>query len=101
MNLKPTRVLSVLLIVILVGACSNIYKKDIDEGIIEYSCEAIDKKENSSITIPAKMVVKFKNDCYAAELEAGLGFAKMKFISDPIKKNSDPKSAFSKSDKAR
>jgi len=86
MNLKPTRVLSVLLIVILVGACSNIYKKDIDEGIIEYSCEAIDKKENSSITIPAKMVVKFKNDCYAAELEAGLGFAKMKFISDPIKK---------------
>ena len=49
MNLKPTRVLSVLLIVILVGACSNIYKKDIDEGIIEYSCEAIDNKENSSI----------------------------------------------------
>ncbi|MSP69177.1 MAG: hypothetical protein EXR20_02770 [Bacteroidetes bacterium] len=86
MNLKSTRVLSVSVIVILIGACSNLYKKDIAEGVIEYSCNALDKKENLSFTIPSKMLVKFKNDYYAAELEAGLGFAKMKFISDPIKK---------------
>lgn len=69
----------------LLQACSGIFKKDIKEGIIEYKAEAVDAKDISSLTVPDKMVVKFKNDYSAAELEAGMGFAKMKFISDPNK----------------
>jgi hypothetical protein len=64
----------------------GIFKKDIKEGAIEFKCEAADPKIGSSMTVPDKMVVKFKNDFSAAELEAGMGFVKMKFISDPVKK---------------
>lgn len=67
-------------------ACSDFFKKDIKEGIIEYKSEAVSPKEHSSITVPDKLEVKFKNDYSSAELEAGMGFAKMKFISDPVKK---------------
>jgi hypothetical protein len=66
--------------------CSDIFKKDICEGIIEFKAEAVDPKKQNSITVPDKMVVKFKNNYYSAELEAGWGMAKMKFISDPVKK---------------
>ncbi len=61
----------------------NIFHKDIKEGVIEFKAEAVDEKEHASLTVPDKMVVKFKDNYSAAELEAGLGFAKMKFISDP------------------
>lgn len=64
----------------------GIFKKDIKEGSIEFKAEAVDSKDHASMTVPDKMVVKFKNDYAAAELEAGMGFAKMKFISDPAKK---------------
>lgn len=67
-------------------ACSDLFKKDIKEGIIEFKSEAVSSKEHSSITVPDKMEVKFKNNYSSAELEAGMGFAKMKFISDPVKK---------------
>lgn len=68
------------------SSCSDFFKKDIKEGVIEFKAEAVDSKDHASMTVPDKMVVKFKNDYSAAELEAGLGFAKMKFISDPVKK---------------
>ncbi|HTL82481.1 MAG TPA: hypothetical protein VL651_12295, partial [Bacteroidia bacterium] len=64
---------------------TGIFKKDLREGIIEYKAEAVDSKDHSSLTVPDKMVVKFKNDSSEAELEVGMGFAKMKFISDPGK----------------
>ncbi len=81
-----SRVICFLLTASLLQACSGIFKKDLKEGVIEFKSEAVDAKEHASMTVPDKMTVKFKNDFSAAELEAGLGFAKMKFISDPVKK---------------
>ncbi len=81
-----SRALLFLLAVSSLQACSGIFKKDIKQGMIEYKAEAVDSKDHASMTVPDKMIVKFKNDYTAAELEAGLGFAKMKFISDPVKK---------------
>jgi hypothetical protein len=66
--------------------CSDMFKKDISEGIIEFNAEPVDSKRAGSFTVPDKMVVKFKNNYTAAELEAGWGMAKMKFISDPVTK---------------
>jgi hypothetical protein len=86
MSTGLTRAFCFLFIVSLSQACSGIFKKDIKEGVIEFKAEAVDAKEHASMTVPDKMIVKFKNDYSAAELEAGLGFAKMKFISDPVKK---------------
>jgi hypothetical protein len=86
MNTGISRLLCFLSIAFLSQACSNFFKKDIKEGIIEFKAEAVRPKDNGSMTVPDKMVVKFKNDYVAAELEAGMGFAKMKFISDPVKK---------------
>ena len=80
------RAICFLLVISLSQACSGIFKKDLKEGSIEYKAEAVGSKEHQSITVPDKMIVKFKNNYVAAELEAGLGFAKMKFISDPIQK---------------
>lgn len=81
-----SRVISFIFIATLIQACSGIFKKNIKEGVIEFKAEAVDSKEHASMTVPDKMTVRFKNDYSAAELEAGLGFAKMKFISDPVKK---------------
>jgi hypothetical protein len=81
-----SRAVCLLMTASLLQACSGIFKKDIKEGVIEYKAESVDAKDHASMTVPDKMVVKFKNDYSAAELEAGLGFAKMKFISDPVKK---------------
>ncbi|HLG02007.1 MAG TPA: hypothetical protein VI731_00330 [Bacteroidia bacterium] len=67
-------------------SCSDFFKKDLKEGEIEYQAEATDPGEHTSLMVPDKMTVMFKNDFTAAELEAGMGFAKMKFISDPVKK---------------
>ncbi len=86
MNLRVISIVFFFVSVLAFSACSGIFKKDIKEGVIEFKSEAVDSKEHASMTVPDKMVVKFKNDYTAAELEAGLGFAKMKFISDPIKK---------------
>ncbi len=86
MNTGIPRLICFVLIASLSQACSDFFKKDIKEGVIEFAAEAVDPKEGSSMTVPDKMIVKFKNDLIAAELEAGLGFAKMKFISDPVKK---------------
>jgi hypothetical protein len=86
MNTGIPRLICFLSIAFLSQACSDFFKKDIKEGVIEFNAEAVDSKEHASMTVPDKMVVKFKNDYTAAELEAGLGFAKMKFISDPVKK---------------
>lgn len=80
------RAASFVFVAVAFGACSDFFKKDIKEGTIEYKAEAVSSKEHSSITVPDKMEVKFKNDYSSAELEAGMGFAKMKFISDPVKK---------------
>ncbi|MDQ3111236.1 MAG: hypothetical protein M3R17_15210 [Bacteroidota bacterium] len=80
------RLIFFLTIAFLTQACSDFFKKDLKEGVIEFKAEAVDSKEHASMTVPDKMVVKFKNGFVAAELEAGLGFAKMKFISDPVKK---------------
>ncbi|MBI3512054.1 MAG: hypothetical protein HY064_15460 [Bacteroidetes bacterium] len=65
---------------------TGIFKKHIREGIISYKASVVDGKDFSSMTMPDKMTVTFKNDYSAAELEAGLGFVRMKFISDPVKK---------------
>jgi len=81
-----SRAVYLLLAASLLQACSGIFKKDIKEGVIEYKAEATDTKDRASITVPDKMTVKFKNDYSAAELEAGFGLARMKFISDPVKK---------------
>lgn len=81
-----TRAVCFLFTLLAFQACSDFFKKDIKEGTIEYKSEAVSSKEHSSITVPDKMIVKFKNDFSSAELEAGMGFAKMKFISDPSKK---------------
>jgi GLPGLI family protein len=81
-----SRVICLLLATSLLQACSSFFKKDIKEGEIDYKAESVDAKDRSSMTVPDKMVVKFKDNYVAAELEAGLGFAKMKFISDPVKK---------------
>ncbi|HEU4716366.1 MAG TPA: hypothetical protein VFU15_00955 [Bacteroidia bacterium] len=70
----------------LFASCSNFFKKDIKEGVIEFKAEAVGPKEHASMTVPDKMTVKFKDNYSAAELEAGFGFARMKFISDPVKK---------------
>lgn len=86
MNIGFIRAASLLLLAIALPSCSDIFKRDIKEGTIEYKAEAVNLKEHSSITVPDKMEVKFKNDYSAAELEAGMGMAKMKFISDPVKK---------------
>lgn len=86
MNTGLFRPVLFLSIILLSQSCSDFFKKDIKEGAIEFKAEAVDSKEHASMTVPDKMVVKFKNDYTAAELEAGLGFAKMKFISDPVKK---------------
>ncbi|HET6993045.1 MAG TPA: hypothetical protein VFJ43_17055 [Bacteroidia bacterium] len=86
MSTGLTRSFCFLFILSLSQACSGIFKKDIKEGVIEFKAEAVDTKEHASLTVPDKMIVKFKNDYSAAELEAGLGFAKMKFISDPVKR---------------
>lgn len=80
------RVVCFFIVASLSQACSGIFKKDIKEGVIDYKAEAVDSKEHASMTVPDKMEVRFKNDYSAAELEAGLGFAKMKFISNPVKK---------------
>ncbi|CAN5163542.1 hypothetical protein BH09BAC5_BH09BAC5_17390 [soil metagenome] len=86
MRTRIARLFLFFTITFLSQACSDIFKKNIKEGVIEFKSEAIDSKEHASMTVPDKMVVKFKNDFTSAELEAGLGFAKMKFISDPVKK---------------
>lgn len=80
-----SRFLVLLIITSLSQACSGIFKKDLKEGVIEFKAEAVDPNEGSSITVPDKMIVRFKNNFSAAELEAGMGMAKMKFISDPVK----------------
>jgi hypothetical protein len=56
------------------------------EGFIEFDCTPVDTTLRNSITIPDKMVMKFKNNYSSTEEEAGLGLAKMKFIADPVKK---------------
>lgn len=86
MNTGIPRLICFLSIAFLSQACSDFFKKDIKEGVIEFKAEAVSAKDNASLTVPDKMTVKFKNGYTAAELEAGLGFAKMKFISDPVKK---------------
>lgn len=65
---------------------SGIFRRHIKEGEIEYKAEAVTEQAGSSMTVPDKMVVKFRDNYSAAELEAGMGFARMKFISDPVKK---------------
>jgi hypothetical protein len=64
----------------------GIFMKNITEGTIEYKAVPVRKTNTSPMLLPDKMVVKFKDNFHAAELEAGMGFAKMKFISDPLKK---------------
>ncbi|GAB4145056.1 MAG: hypothetical protein Fur0041_19770 [Bacteroidia bacterium] len=72
---------------ILLSSCSGgIFKKDISEGTIEFKSEAVGENKPSAMLVPDKMTVKFKDNYSAAELEAGMGFARMKFISDPVKK---------------
>lgn len=86
MNTGIPRLICFLSIAFLSQACSDFFKKDIKEGVIEFKSEAVFEKDNGSMSVPDKMVVKFKDGYVAAELEAGMGFAKMKFISDPVKK---------------
>jgi hypothetical protein len=86
MNTGFSRTILFFSIILLSQSCSDFFKKDIKEGSIEFKAEAINAKDKGSMSVPDKMVVKFKNGYVAAELEAGMGFAKMKFISDPVKK---------------
>ncbi|HET6993046.1 MAG TPA: hypothetical protein VFJ43_17060 [Bacteroidia bacterium] len=58
----------------------------LSEGIIEFTASPVDTSLKSSMIIPDKMIMKFKNNYSSTEEEAGLGFAKMKFIADPVKK---------------
>ena len=61
-SLTPTLCLFFLALLLLTQACTGIFKKDIKEGIIEFKAEAVDSKEHASMTVPDKMIVKFKND---------------------------------------
>src|SRR6187551_3217371 len=66
---------------------TSIVMKKLAEGTIEFSVIPVDTAKNKpSFTIPDKMVMKFKNNYFSCEEECGLGMAKMKFITDPVKK---------------
>jgi GLPGLI family protein len=58
-----------------------------DEGTIEYEIRVI-KNDNPIITtdlLPSTMLTRFKNNCMAQELAAGMGMFATTFISDPEK----------------
>jgi hypothetical protein len=86
MRIAFLRGIGVFLFAVFLHSCDGIFVKNLKEGEIEFKAESADSKDHATFTVPDKMIVKFKNDFSSAELEAGLGFAKMKFISDPTKK---------------
>ncbi len=82
---------SLLLFICLAAALSwnfcTISTSKINEGIIKFDCTPVDSSvKYSPITFPDNVVMKFKNNYSMTSQERGLGFAKMKFITDPVKK---------------
>ncbi len=75
-----------ILSIVSIGFRSGILKKKLREGIIEFSCVPVDTAKTNFLTAPTNMTMEFKNDYYAYVEECGMGFARMKFIADPIKK---------------
>ncbi len=72
---------------ILINSCSEgIFTQHLKEGIIEYKAEPVNAKESMAMWAPDNMEVKFKDNLWTANLEAGMGAMRMDFISDPNKK---------------
>lgn len=73
--------------VFLFNSCSeDLFNQKLKEGIIEYKAEPVNAKESMAMWAPDNMEVKFKDNMWSANLEAGMGAMRMDFISDPTKK---------------
>lgn len=68
------------------GCSEGLFNQKLKEGIIEYKAEPVNAKESMAMWAPDNMEVKFKDDKWTVNLEAGMGAMRMDFISDPGKK---------------
>lgn len=68
------------------GCSEDLFNQKLKEGIIEYKAEPVNAKESMAMWAPDNMEVKFKDNMWSANLEAGMGAMRMDFISDPNKK---------------
>lgn len=69
----------------LASSCKYANPKFISEGIIEYDAKVVDEDHPMAGLAPGKMIVKFKNDQFAAEMSS-MGVFTTTFIANPGKK---------------
>ena len=70
---------------LLASSCKYANPKYIKEGIIEYDAKVVDENHPMAGLAPGKMVVKFKNNQFAAEMSS-MGVFTTIFIANPEKK---------------